>query len=153
MASKLIQTYLIKSTLSKHTVGLYPCFTQIRWRKPRWLPRAPTKEFYVREPTPIDPVEHAELLWRYKEYRHTVDAIRFIEIYIYIYIVISLKGVPLASINTMSFGYRVNILFCTNQGWMQNNNYLREQILNKFTTSTSLVSNWKLFRPHIKKNM
>lgn len=114
MASKLIQTHLIKSTLSKHTVGLYPCFTQIRWRKPRWLPRAPTKEFYVREPTPIDPVEHAELLWRYKEYRHTVDAIRFIEIYIFI--VISLKGVPLASINTMSFGYRVNILFCTNQG-------------------------------------
>jgi hypothetical protein len=57
MASKLIQTHLIKSTLSKHTVGLYPCFTQIRWRKPRWLPRAPTKEFYVREPTPIDPVE------------------------------------------------------------------------------------------------
>ena len=92
MASKLIQTYLIKSTLSKHTVGLYPCFTQIRWRKPRWLPRAPTKEFYVREPTPIDPVEHAELLWRYKEYRHTVDAIRYIEIYIYIYSYLIKRG-------------------------------------------------------------
>jgi hypothetical protein len=98
--------------LKAKSTDLFIKWIKIRWRKPRWLPRAPTKEFYVREPTPIDPVEHAELLWRYKEYRHTVDAIRFIEIYIFI--VISLKGVPLITVSVNSILFKRYIIYINN---------------------------------------
>lgn len=33
----------------------------VRFRKPRWQPKAPSKVFKVREPTPIDPVEYAKM--------------------------------------------------------------------------------------------
>ncbi|XP_005106708.1 28S ribosomal protein S26, mitochondrial [Aplysia californica] len=53
-----------------------PTVQSVRYRKPRWLPIAASKEFYVRKPTPIDPEEHEELESRYKHYRATVRGIR-----------------------------------------------------------------------------
>ncbi|KAL5021964.1 hypothetical protein ScPMuIL_001119 [Solemya velum] len=48
----------------------------IRWRKPRWVPRAKSKEFYVRRPTPVDPEERVELKIRYDHYRTAVKSVR-----------------------------------------------------------------------------
>ncbi|XP_045190321.1 probable 28S ribosomal protein S26, mitochondrial [Mercenaria mercenaria] len=36
--------------------------TFVRFRKPRWVPKAPSKIFKVREPTPIDPVEAEKMM-------------------------------------------------------------------------------------------
>ena len=33
----------------------------VRFRKPRWVPKAPSKMFNVREPTPVDPVENEKM--------------------------------------------------------------------------------------------
>ncbi|KAK7110100.1 small ribosomal subunit protein mS26-like [Littorina saxatilis] len=48
----------------------------VRGIKPRWLPKSKSKIFYVREPTPIDPVEHEELRTMYFHYRTKLRAIR-----------------------------------------------------------------------------
>ncbi|XP_059145317.1 small ribosomal subunit protein mS26-like [Physella acuta] len=48
----------------------------VRFRKPRWVPIAKSKEFYVRKPTPIDPVEYDMLNTRYNLYRAEVLSIR-----------------------------------------------------------------------------
>ncbi|KAK3590100.1 hypothetical protein CHS0354_041146 [Potamilus streckersoni] len=53
--------------------GLIQC---VRWRKPRWLPKAPSKIFKVRKPTPIDPEEDAMLKKHFHHYRTVVRAIR-----------------------------------------------------------------------------
>ncbi|XP_052102339.1 probable 28S ribosomal protein S26, mitochondrial [Mytilus californianus] len=73
---KLAQTQILKLMTIKPTASILPCLNSVRYRKPRWVPKAASKEFYVREPTPIDPVEYEELKWRYQEYRNTVEAIR-----------------------------------------------------------------------------
>ncbi|KAL3864201.1 hypothetical protein ACJMK2_005906 [Sinanodonta woodiana] len=53
------------------------CLIQcVRWRKPRWLPKAPSKIFKVRKPTPIDPEENAMLKTHFDHYRTVVKAIR-----------------------------------------------------------------------------
>ncbi|XP_041370474.1 probable 28S ribosomal protein S26, mitochondrial [Gigantopelta aegis] len=58
-------------------IGVLSPFCQfIRWRKPRWVPKAKSKIFYVRKPTPIDPEENSELKLRYAHYRTHVRAIR-----------------------------------------------------------------------------
>ncbi|XP_060563135.1 small ribosomal subunit protein mS26-like [Ruditapes philippinarum] len=49
--------------------------TFVRFRKPRWVPKAPSKIFKVREPTPLDPVENekmTEWLNRYNTARKSI---------------------------------------------------------------------------------
>ncbi|GFS24284.1 28S ribosomal protein S26, mitochondrial [Elysia marginata] len=53
-----------------------PLVNSVRFRKPRWLPIAKSKEFYVRKPTPIVPEEAEELYLRYSKYRADVASIR-----------------------------------------------------------------------------
>lgn len=52
------------------------CFQLVRWRKRRWEPVNAAKEWHVREPTPIDPDEWAELKVRYNIYRTHRRAIK-----------------------------------------------------------------------------
>ena len=47
----------------------------VRFRKRRWSPRAPSKIYYVRQPTPIDPEEKEELKLRYNNYRHELKSL------------------------------------------------------------------------------
>ncbi|XP_035663803.1 28S ribosomal protein S26, mitochondrial-like [Branchiostoma floridae] len=47
-----------------------------RGRKPRHVPRAPSKANYVRKPTPIDPDEHVFLKTAYNHYRTQFRAVR-----------------------------------------------------------------------------
>lgn len=53
-----------------------PLVHSLRFRKPRWVPLAKSKEFYVRKPTPIVPEEYEELKVRYRVYRAEVDSLR-----------------------------------------------------------------------------
>ncbi|KAK0070072.1 28S ribosomal protein S26 mitochondrial [Biomphalaria pfeifferi] len=48
----------------------------VRYRKPKWVPLAKSKEFYVRKPTPIDPEEYSMLNFCYSQYRAEVKSIR-----------------------------------------------------------------------------
>ena len=50
----------------------------VRWRKRRWSPRAPSKIYYVRTPTPMDPNETEELRDRYNNYRHQIKSLRLV---------------------------------------------------------------------------
>lgn len=63
---------------SSNNASLIPLlqFQCVRWRKRRWAPPNKSKEFYVREPTPIDPEEWADLKKRYDLYRTEMRAIR-----------------------------------------------------------------------------
>ncbi|KAH9503238.1 hypothetical protein Btru_068520 [Bulinus truncatus] len=61
--------------LLKHNVSKTN-FISVRFRKPKWVPIAKSKEFYVRKPTPIDPEENAMLSVRYSQYRAEVKSIR-----------------------------------------------------------------------------
>lgn len=59
--------------------GSIPCMQQVRWRKPRWVPKAPSKIFVVREPTPIDPEEYAMMSTLYNHYRTRLKSIRSVK--------------------------------------------------------------------------
>ncbi len=49
----------------------------VRWRKRRWAPKAPSKEFYIREKPVQDPEEYAELKERYRLYRTYCKSLRY----------------------------------------------------------------------------
>ncbi|XP_019626441.1 PREDICTED: 28S ribosomal protein S26, mitochondrial-like [Branchiostoma belcheri] len=56
----------------------------VRFRKPRHVPRAPSKANYVRKLTPIDPEEHTYLKTAYNNYKTHFRAVRnmFLEEYL-----------------------------------------------------------------------
>ena len=62
----------------------------VRFRKRRWRPRAASKLYYVRKPTPIDADEYQELKWRYNNYKHAMKSVRYI-VYKYLLNIFSLR--------------------------------------------------------------
>ena len=48
----------------------------VRWKKPRWIPKAPSKIYRVRTPTEVDPVEHAFLIKQQHRYSTELKTIR-----------------------------------------------------------------------------
>ena len=54
------------------------CTQFVRWRKRRWAPKAPSKEFYVRVKPEKDPDEYAELTKRYRLYYNYLKSVRLV---------------------------------------------------------------------------
>jgi DNA-binding transcriptional MerR regulator len=67
---------VVKENLLLARLWQSPVVHSVRFRKPRWVPIAKSKEFYVRKPTPIIPEEYSELKHRYRIYRAEVESIR-----------------------------------------------------------------------------
>ena len=74
----ILNPYL--KTLKLGIVAL-PCVQCVRYkkkprRKPMSMPRAPSKMFNVRVPTPIDPDEYKELEVKFENYRAALRGVR-----------------------------------------------------------------------------
>ncbi|BFY97927.1 hypothetical protein BsWGS_00967 [Bradybaena similaris] len=69
---------LVEASLKQRILAVCgaPLVHSVRFRKPRWVPIAKSKEFYVRKPTPVIPEERDELKVRYRLYRAEVDSLR-----------------------------------------------------------------------------
>ncbi|XP_069140006.1 small ribosomal subunit protein mS26-like [Argopecten irradians] len=71
---------LISKTLSLHETAsrlvCFPALTFVRWRKPRHLPKARSKIFVVRQPTPIDPTEETLMKTHTHHYSTEMRALR-----------------------------------------------------------------------------
>lgn len=75
----LIKTSVKEGILANSSILLHsPNIQSVRFRKPRWVPLAKSKEFYVRKPTPIVKEEYDELKIRYRLYRSEVESIRLV---------------------------------------------------------------------------
>lgn len=48
----------------------------VRFRKPRWIPKAPSKIYNVRQPTPIDPVEAEKMNEWTRHYNSEMKGVR-----------------------------------------------------------------------------
>ncbi|RUS75935.1 hypothetical protein EGW08_016300 [Elysia chlorotica] len=72
----LIKSSVAHKVLLESSIKQPPLVNSVRFRKPRWLPIAKSKEFYVRKPTPVIPEEAEELYLRYSKYRADVESIR-----------------------------------------------------------------------------
>ena len=73
----LIKSSIAQRILLENNIKKPPMVNSVRFRKPRWLPIAKSKEFYVRKPTPVIPEEAEELYMRYSKYRADVASIRY----------------------------------------------------------------------------
>merc|ERR1712004_721988 len=71
-----VQHPVIAENVASSSINPLLQFQCVRWRKRRWAPPNKSKEFYFREPTPIDPEEYEELKHRYNNYRTDIRAIR-----------------------------------------------------------------------------
>ena len=78
-SAKIFHTHFLKLSIRKPSASVFPCIISVRFRKPRWIPRAPSKEFYVppEKPYKLTPVEEDKLRRSYDLYRNEVAAIRY----------------------------------------------------------------------------
>ncbi|XP_033757080.1 probable 28S ribosomal protein S26, mitochondrial [Pecten maximus] len=71
---------LISKTLSLYETAsrltCFPALTFVRWRKPRHLPKARSKIYIVRQPTPKDPEEMKLMRMRTNQYNTEMRSIR-----------------------------------------------------------------------------
>ena len=54
----------------------------VRWRKPRWIPKAPSKIYRVRTPTETDPEEQAFLLKQQHIYSTEMKTIKYVNLFV-----------------------------------------------------------------------
>ena len=78
MLSKFTLLSHVRGVVSRNIDAPESCLSLlfVRWRKLRTKPRAASKMYYVRQPTPKDPEETEELQLRYAHYRTIIRAIR-----------------------------------------------------------------------------